>query len=111
MIVRAQRSKRWAKFEQEEIVAAYLGGTSANALAKKYGSTRKGVCALLEREGVARRYNVLTHDDVRRAEVLYAQGRSLGSLAEEFGVAAQTVALALRKAGVEMRPVGTNQWK
>jgi Helix-turn-helix domain of resolvase len=65
---------------------------------------------VLEREGVPRRYNLLTSEDVERALKLYEQGSSLTTVAERLGVSARTAHAALRQSGVAMRPVGTNQW-
>ncbi len=111
MGVPARRAKRLTVLETADIVAAYQAGCSSNALAREYKVSRNALIAVLEREGVPRRYNILTPEVVRRAATLYAQGRSLDSLGAELDVAAQTVGLALRKAGVEIRPVGTNQWR
>jgi transposase-like protein len=110
VIVPAQRAKRLTQEEKQHIVAAYQGGRSSNALAREYGVSRNAVTAVLEREGVPRRYNLLKAEDVTRASTLYVQGESLASIAPVFGVDYKTVRTALLRAGVEMRAVGTNQW-
>jgi lambda repressor-like predicted transcriptional regulator len=110
VVVPAQRAKRLTTSERTEMVAEYQAGCSSNALAREYQVSRNAVTAVLEREGVPRRYNLLKAEDVKRASTLYLQGRSLASIAPEFGVDYKTVRTALLRAGIEMRPVGTNQW-
>jgi hypothetical protein len=41
---------------------------------------------------------------IKEAITLYSEGQSLLKLASHFGVATDTVALALRRAGVTLRP-------
>lgn len=111
VVVPAERSKRLTSLEKADIVAAYQAGCSSNDLAREYKVSRNAVTAALEREGVSRRYKLLSDEDVKRASTLYVQGGSTASVAAEFGVNSTTMRTALLRAGVEMRPVGTNQWK
>ena len=83
---------------------------SVYEVARRFGTTRANVAAILEGQGVQRRYNVLSEADVSGAAELYAGGLSLARLGERFGVAARTIHAALRRRGVPLRPVGTNQW-
>ena len=45
------------------------------------------------------------------AKSLYERGWSLVQVAAYFDVSAGTVLNAFKRAGVETRPVGTNQWE
>jgi len=92
--------------EIEELVAAYLAGATALALAGKHSIHRTTVLALLERHQVARRGRVLTPDHIKRAVSSYASGRSCASIGKEFHVNPETVRQALLKAGVAMRTPG-----
>jgi hypothetical protein len=69
------------------------------------------VSAVLERHGVARRYRILTPQDIDAAVRLYESGLSLVAVGERLGVNASTILNALRTTGVQVRPVGTNQWR
>jgi len=92
--------------EIEELVAGYVAGTTAIALAGKYSIHRTTVLALLERHQVVRRGRVLTRGHIERAVSLYASGRSCASIAKELHVNPETVRQALLKTGVAMRRPG-----
>jgi DNA-binding NarL/FixJ family response regulator len=92
--------------EIEELVAAYLAGATALALAGKHSIHRTTVLALLERHQVARRGRVLTPGHIERAVSAYASGRSCASIAKDLKVNPETVRQALLKAGVAMRRPG-----
>jgi len=104
------RSKRLTDAERRAIAHAYQAGETVNMLAKRFNTTRQTISAALEREGVPRRYNLLSAHDAERAAVLYRDGQSLAVIAEQFGVSTRTIRAALVRDGVDMRPVGTNQW-
>jgi transposase-like protein len=92
--------------EIEELVAGYVAGATAIALAGKHSIHRTTVLALLERHQVARRGRVLTPDHIERAVSLYTSGRSWTSIAKEFHVNPETVRQALLKTDVAMRRPG-----
>ena len=104
-----QVQRRLPPEEIEELVAAYLAGATALALAGKYSIHRTTVLALLERHQVARRGRVLTPDHIERAVSSYASGRSCASIAKDLKVNPETVRQALMKAGVAMRRPGRAQ--
>jgi hypothetical protein len=106
-----QKQRRLGELEQLELVNAYRAGDSVYGLADRFGIARQTVSAVLERHGVARRYRILTPQDVDAAVRLYESGLSLVAVGERLGANASTVLNTLRKTGVRMRPVGTNQWR
>ena len=60
-----------------------------------------------KRHGVARRYRILTPQDIDAAVRLYESGLSLVAVGERLGVNVSTILNALRTTGVQVRPVGT----
>ena len=101
-----QVQRRLPPEEIEELVASYLAGATALALAGKHSIHRTTVLALLERRRVSRRGRVLTPDHVERAVSLYASGRSCASIGKELQVNPETIRQALLKDGVAMRRPG-----
>ena len=107
----SQKQRRLRELEQLELVDAYRAGASVYRLADRFGVARQTVSAVLERHGVARRYRILTPQDIDAAVRLYESGLSLVAVGERLGVNASTILNALRTTGVQVRPVGTNQWR
>ncbi len=101
-----QAQRRLLPKEIDELVAAYLAGATALALASKHSIHRTTVLAILERHQVARRGRVLTSDHIGRAVSAYASGRSCASIAQELRANPETIRQALLKAGVAMRRPG-----
>ena len=101
-----QVQRRLPPEEVEELVADYLAGATALALAGKHSIHRTTVLALLERHQVSRRGRVLTPDHIERAVSLYASGRSCASIGKELHVNPETVRQPLLKAGVALRRPG-----
>jgi hypothetical protein len=101
-----QVQRRLPPEEVEELVACYLAGATALALAGKHSIHRTTVLGLLERQQVPRRGRVLTPDHIERAVTLYASGLSCASIGKELIVNPETVRQALLKAGVAMRRPG-----
>ena len=62
------------------------------------------VAEILERRGVARRYQKLSPEEVDLACRLFGDGLSLIKVGVRLGRRAETVRQALMKAGVEIRP-------
>jgi DNA invertase Pin-like site-specific DNA recombinase len=104
--VRTQRktARRLEKGEVDAMVEAYRSGSTVYELATQFRVHRTTVGIILEREGVPRRYRLLSGEKLNRAVRLYGAGRSLDQVAEDLGVNHSTVALALRKSGVQLRP-------
>jgi hypothetical protein len=101
-----QVQRRLSPEEVEELVAAYVAGATALALAAKHSIHRTTVLALLERHQVSRRGRVLTPEHIEQAVSSYASGRSCASIGNEFQVNPETVRQALLKAGVTIRRPG-----
>jgi hypothetical protein len=101
-----QVQRRLLPEEVEELVAAYVAGATALALAGKHSIHRTTVLALLERQQVSMRGRVLTPDHIERAVSSYASGRSCASIGKELQVNPETIRQALLKAGVAMRRPG-----
>ncbi len=101
-----QVQRRLPPEEIEELVANYLAGATALALAGKHSIHRTTVLALLERHRVSRRGRVLTPDHIEQAVSLYSSGRSYASIAKELQVNPKTIRQALLKNGVAMRLPG-----
>ena len=101
-----QIQRRLPPEEIAELVACYLAGETALALAGKHSIHRTTVLAILERHRVSRRGRVLTPVCIERAVSSYASGLSCASIGREFQVNPETVRQALLKAGVAMRRPG-----
>lgn len=106
-----QRQNHLDSADQAKVVEAYQAGDSVYDIARQFAIGRTTASAILKRHGVTLRYKVLTDRDLSIAIRLYETDCwSLTRIAERFGVAAKTVHTALRRSGVQLRPVGTNQW-
>jgi IS30 family transposase len=105
-----QRQTRLDLVDQEKLIAVYQAGSSVYDLAEQFVLTRQTVSAILERHGIKRRYKLLSADDVESAKRLYEAGASYATIGEFLKVNPSTVRKSLLGAGVESRPVGTNQW-
>jgi DNA-binding CsgD family transcriptional regulator len=104
-----QVQRRLRPAEIAELIAAYEAGASSYELAKQFRIHRHTVTQLLERQGVPRRYQSLTSEQVARATSLYESGLSLSAVGQELSCDPATVSQALRAAGVALRP--RNGWK
>jgi transposase len=82
----------------------YRAGTKVKELATVFGIHRDTVSEILTRHGVARRPTGIPTE--RNAEVIadYENGLSLAAIGAKLSVDPATVSLALRKAGIELRP-------
>ena len=106
-----RRVRRLTADERRTVELSYADCRSVYEVARRFGTTRANVAAILESRGVDRKYNVLSDEDIVRAATLYGDGWSLARLADRYGVSANTVHRALRRLSVKLRPVGTNQWR
>jgi hypothetical protein len=102
---------RLNKVYQTKLLEAYRAGSSVYELAAQFGVTRQTAAAILERHGIKRRYKLLSAVDIESAKKLYETGASYATIGEFLKVNPSTVRKSLLGAGVESRPVGTNQWK
>ena len=98
--------RRLSEHNVDELVQAYVEGSSIDALARHFSVNRTTVISHLDQCGVPRRRMVrkMTDRTVRQAAARYRQGESLKVVATRFGVDARTVARELQKAGVQIRP-------
>jgi hypothetical protein len=87
-----------AEFEND-----YRRGIAVDQRASKYNIRRNTVRELGARLGLPGRYPRLCPADIEEAAVMYRSGQSLATIGKHFDVASDTVALALRKLGVEIR--------
>lgn len=88
----------------DQLVAHYQNGAKVNDLATLFGVHRDTVSELLDRRGVNRRRRGLPRELLDKVISSYEAGSSLAVIGDELSVDAGTVALALRKAGVPIRP-------
>jgi len=89
--------------EIDELVAGYQVGATVYQLANEFRIHRSTVSLLLERRRVPRRNRPLSPAQIEQAKVLYAAGQSLAKVGSQLGCDANTVRLALVRAGVRMR--------
>ena len=106
-----QRQRRLNDTEVSDLLIEFAAGSTLPELATRFQVHRRTVAAILDRQGVKRRYNLLGDEEIARARQLYEQGLSLVDVGSSLGVSAGTAHSALRAAGVKTRPVGTNQWQ
>jgi hypothetical protein len=91
--------------EVDDIIAKYRSGISTNELMREHHVVKRTISALLKANGVALRRQGFTSEQTREAADLYQVGRSLAWIANRFGgISPTTVARALRKQGVSLRP-------
>lgn len=86
------------------LVAAKEAGATIDHLAAQFQINRKTVLRHLRRAGFPRRSAALDHTQIGEAALLYGRGESLATIGRHFGVDGGTVASALRKHGVKLRP-------
>jgi len=98
--------RRLTKAAVDEVVSAYLAGSSIGSLAAELGVHRTTIIDHLERRGIERRRSVrkMTDRSVRVAAKRYGTGESLKVVAVQFDVDARTLAREFRRAGVGIRP-------
>jgi transposase-like protein len=86
------------------LVGAYESGTPTTQLMRDFGIAKGTVLRLLKENGVAMRQQPIPAEVISTAAELYETGLSLATVAERLGVNTSTLFLALRRAGVQMRP-------
>lgn len=87
-----------------QLVAAYGAGATSTALMQRYCLGRGTVLGLLAAAGVTMRHQGLSEIETGAAAALYARGMSVVSVADRLERPMSTVYLALKRAGVVMRP-------
>ncbi len=86
-----------------QLLADYKHGVATTELTRTYGLGKGAVLRLLEVNGVARRRQPLTLEQVEEAIRLYGLGWPLGRIGERFGRHQSVVLRALERAGVPRR--------
>ena len=97
-----QFQRRLDDQELAQLLAAYERGVIIDDLATMFDIDRTTVMANLSRLGAESRRGIV-HRRIDEARALYEQGWSLARIGDHFGVHAETVRLALRRAGVQAR--------
>jgi DNA-binding NarL/FixJ family response regulator len=98
-----QLQRRLNPDQQAELLERYLAGERAYQLAQAFGVHHTTVAKLLIDNDV-RRPRSLTTEEVAKSIELYRQGWSCHRIAEQLGRHDGTIWLALKKAGVTLRP-------
>jgi len=98
--------RRLTEFDIDELVNAYLAGSSIDALAAEFRLNRTTIISLLTRRGIDRRKSVRKMNDhsVLEAAKHYGAGEPLKIVAARFDVDARTLAREFKRADIETRP-------
>jgi len=96
--------RRLDRAKVEELIHGYVDGVPVDELAARFQVDQSTVQKHAGRHGLPRRSPRLGPRQSEEAARLYLAGHSLAKLASTFGVATDTVACALRRAGVALRP-------
>jgi len=98
--------RRLSEATVDDLVSAYLEGSSIDSLAAQAGVNRTTIITHLDRRRIKRRKVVrkMTDRIVQRAATRYRRGASLKVIAAQFDVDARTLAREFRRAGVPIRP-------
>jgi len=88
----------------EELIQRYSDGVAVDERAEKFRVDQSTVQKHARRNDLPRRSPRLDPNQTEEAVRLYLAGQSLAKLSKHLGVATDTVSLALRRAGVTLRP-------
>ena len=89
----------------DEIVTAYLAGTTIRQICRDLGMHRTTVDNCLKRAGVKQpRQPVMDEADIDEAEAAYVAGESWAAIAPRFNADPATIGRLLKLRGVTMRP-------
>jgi lambda repressor-like predicted transcriptional regulator len=100
----SHRHKQYLSPSQiNELIGAYETGATTKELGELYGIHRTTISAILKRNGVALRFQSLGAKDIALAQELYQSGLSLAKVSSRFSCHPNTVRLALKDHGVQMR--------
>ena len=95
--------RRLDSYRVEDLIRGYANGVPVDELAAQFRVDQSTVQKHARRHDLPHRSPRLGPNQIKEAVTLYAEGQSLLKLAARFGVATDTVALALRRAGVTLR--------
>jgi hypothetical protein len=99
-----QVQRRLNSDEVDELVTQYQAGVKVRELAAIFGIHRDTVSEILDRQGVTRRQRGIPPELVDQVIASYQSGSSLATIGAKLLVDPGTVALALRNAGLSLRP-------
>jgi hypothetical protein len=90
----------------DDLVRAYLNGSSINSLAAQLHINRTTIIGHLDRRGIERRKVVrkMNGRSIRHAAKYYEAGESLKVVAIRFNVDARTLAREFKRADIDIRP-------
>ena len=100
---RKQQHNRLTGQDLTDLCEAYEADVPLKELTARFGIHRVTASAILERQGVPRRYRKLTTADLDAAAASYAAGDYLTTIAGRLGVNPTTVGRRLTKRGVVLR--------
>lgn len=99
--------RRWTRLspvDRARLAERYELGENSTHLASEYGIAKSTVLGILREHAVVVRRQSLTQQQVAEAAKLYALGHSLSQVATVLSLKQDTIRLALKSAGVELRP-------
>lgn len=103
----ASAPRRWTRLslaDRARVVERYEAGEVSTHLAAEFGVAKTTILAILREANVVRRRQSLTPQQVADATALYELGRSLSQIATKMSLKQDTIRLALKAAGVNLRP-------
>ena len=105
---KTRRARRFLHQDYQRIASLYEQGLPSVKIAEKFNYSTAHVLHILHRMGVSVRspgisYNFSVEDNRRMVE-MYQNGRTVQSIADEFGVSVSPITKRLRENGVILRP-------
>jgi transposase-like protein len=99
-----QVQRRLSPDETSKLIAGYEAGDHVKELALRHNLHRETISKILTRHGIARPPKGIPPELIAGVAADYKNGLSLATIGNKLSVEPATVALALRKAGIELRP-------
>lgn len=103
----APQVRRWKRLTPSEralVAKRYEAGETSVALASDYGVAKSTILGILREANVVVRRQPLKSEEVSQAAALYESGQSLSQVAAQMSLKQDTIRLALKGAGVKLRP-------
>lgn len=99
-----RRWKRLSPGDRSRVVERYEAGEMSTDLAVEFGVAKSTILAISREANAVVRRQSLTSQQVADAAALYESGRSLSQVAAKMSLKQDTIRLALKAAGVQLRP-------
>ena len=99
--------RSWTKLPESTkrtIAERYVAGETSVTLAAEFGVAKSTVLKLLRDRNVVVRRQPMTPEQVADAQRLYEMGQSLSQISTQMAIPQDTIRLALKAAGVQLRP-------